>query len=177
MIEAALIFHNLQELFHEQDLVVVVCHMAVSHLFAAKINGPERVVLVPAVLFVVVRDFFCLLHVCVLCRILFKSLPYCAAHPYTLFCHVVLHLKLFLDILALHCCPRVDHQVFVANCRDTTKRFRPPVDVRQRLDVVAILNKIHGVLLHCALEDEAGQTVAHLFKREVRPDVENGHGP
>ena len=47
MIEAALIFHNLPELFHEQDLVVVVCHMAVSHLFAAKINGPERVVLAP----------------------------------------------------------------------------------------------------------------------------------
>ena len=42
-----LIFHNLPELFHEQDLVVVVCHMAVSHLFAAKINGPERVVFAP----------------------------------------------------------------------------------------------------------------------------------
>ena len=72
-----------------------MCHMAVSHLFAAKINGPERVVLAP-LFYSLLSGIFCLLHVCVLCRILFKSLPYCAAQPCTrFFCHVVLHRKLF----------------------------------------------------------------------------------
>ena len=60
--------------------------------------------------------------------------------------------KLFLDQLARFCCLSLDHQVFAANNRDTTKRFRLHVDVRQRLDVVAIPDEPPSVLLDSALE-------------------------